>query len=314
MRLAVHPSQYPGPVRARLEKGLRELRLPGRFLYDSWAQANRWLAYHGAYSPSRIDSSTEAAYDAAYEAALDGMTPGFRHVSLGCGGGTKDHRLLSAARPNVGTYMPIDTSPTLVVESALRNRTLVSAVDPWVMDLEEALSPEAFGSHEEPRLFTAFGMVPNFELADFGDRLRRWLRTGDRIAISFNLSPGPQPEAAPRIVPQYDNAPGRAWMTGALSELGLSVGAYELRFEARTLGTDGETWQVVAWADPHSGQAFQLPHQRIEWPAGRPLRVLISNRLTARAARAALEAWDLAIEWERVDALEEEGVWVARRV
>ena len=51
--LTFHDSQYPARVAEQLRQGLRAKKLPGKFLYESPAQAQRWLAYHQAYAPSR---------------------------------------------------------------------------------------------------------------------------------------------------------------------------------------------------------------------------------------------------------------------
>ena len=95
--LTVHDSQYPDRVAEQLRRGLRTRKLPGKFLYDSPAQAQRWLAYHQAYSPSRTEPALLTLYQQAFQAALQALSPSALHyVSLGCGGGNKDALFLPA--------------------------------------------------------------------------------------------------------------------------------------------------------------------------------------------------------------------------
>ena len=146
--LTVHDSQYPDRVAEQLRHGLRTRTLPGKFLYDSPAQAQRWLAYHQAYSPSRTTPGLLTLYQQAWQTALQALSPSALHyISLGCGGGTKDALFLQQARSRCPTllFTPMDTSVALVVETMLRiQRTLPGLVTaPLVVDLgaEPALAP-----------------------------------------------------------------------------------------------------------------------------------------------------------------------------
>ena len=73
--LTVHDSQYPDRVAEQLRRGLRTRKLPGKFLYDSPAQAQRWLAYHQAYSPSRTEPALLTLYQQAFQVALQALSP-----------------------------------------------------------------------------------------------------------------------------------------------------------------------------------------------------------------------------------------------
>lgn len=313
IHFSLHWSRFPSAETDRLREGIRRRVLPASFLYDSPAQSGRYLAYHRAFSPSVIDGEVEAMYDAASRSATDRIrAERFLHVSLGCGSGQKDRRISSHTRGRA-SYMPVDTSSTLVAESVLANRDVAASIDPWVMDLDADVSANDFGPAGTPRLFTAFGMVPNFDLERFGPRLSQWMRRDDRLLISFNLSPGRYDEAAPRIVSQYDNEPGRAWMWGALREIGLSRDDTELRIEGAEEARDGRVWRVEAWADIRRDVELPLPWGREAVAEGESLRVLISNRLTAEAAEAHLHAWGLDVETRWVSSSNEEGIWLCRR-
>lgn len=317
IRLSIHPSRYPDASTARLRRALEARVLPGRFLYDSPAQAGRWLAYHQAYSPSRTDGDVEALYAAAFEATVSRMPARFTVVGLGCGGGRKDARLLRAARSRGedrrADYAPVDTSPSLVVQSALTADDEARSLHPLVVDLEAPLGPEVFGPDASPRLFTAMGMVPNFELDAFGPRLAGWMVPNDAALISFNLSPGPLAAARDRIVPQYDNAPARAWLWGALSELGLSSSNARLAVAPQSLSKDDEVWRIEAWCELTGRVTSPMPWGQVHFSEGDRLRALISNRLTADAAERALCAWGLSPEARWISDSNEEGIWLVRR-
>lgn len=146
---------------------LRAGRVPGRLLYQSPAQARRWLAYHQAWSPSRTDSSLEALYRAAANVAGAAVTganvtganvaagmaarssgPGQERMAgvlllgLGCGGGRKDAAVLEALAergaasmgPEALTpagrlaYAPVDAAPELVLEAAREARLRLPGV------------------------------------------------------------------------------------------------------------------------------------------------------------------------------------------
>ena len=123
LAIEIHPSGFPAHLRAAALAGLRAGRIPARFLYQSDAQAERWLAYHRAYSPSRTDDGLRDLYRDAFRAAVDLLGAGpLAGISLGCGGGQKDGDLFDAipfgARSRC-VYVPLDTSPALVMEAAL---------------------------------------------------------------------------------------------------------------------------------------------------------------------------------------------------
>jgi uncharacterized SAM-dependent methyltransferase len=130
--LTFHDSQYPARLAEQVCQGLRARKLPGKLLYESPAQAQRWLAYHQAYSPSRTEPALLALYDQAFQAALQALSPSALHyVSLGCGGGTKDAQFLQQAvrrcpdirsllRPGDMLLLSANLSPGLYADAVAR--------------------------------------------------------------------------------------------------------------------------------------------------------------------------------------------------
>src|SRR5262249_47814727 len=141
--LTFHDSQYPACLAEQVCAGLRARKLPGKLLYESPAQAQRWLAYHQGYSPSRTEPALLALYHQAFQTALQALAPSALHyVSLGCGGGNKDALFLQRAASQCPAlvFTPMDTSAALVVETLLRVQSALTTLTtaPLVVDLAVA--------------------------------------------------------------------------------------------------------------------------------------------------------------------------------
>ncbi len=95
IEILVHPSQFPAAVHQELIRSLRDRALNHKFHYDTYKQAQKWLAVHEAYSPARNDADCLSMYDKAFAAAASRYAGKSVHlVGLGCGGGQKDRRLI----------------------------------------------------------------------------------------------------------------------------------------------------------------------------------------------------------------------------
>ena len=239
VQVAIHPSQFPEAVRGALLESLRARQVDHRFHYDSLKQTQQWLALHQAYSPSRTDADCAAVYERCFAAAAAGVVSRQRvHlIGLGCGGGRKDTRLLQGLIRSGREvfYTPVDVSPAMVLVARQAAMAVISPADcfPLVCDLGAAEDLRAVleDPAETARLFTFFGMIPNFEPQVILPRLARLLRPGDTLLLSANLAPGPDYAAGVRrILPLYDNAPTREWLMTFLLDLGVEQGDGELRF------------------------------------------------------------------------------------
>jgi hypothetical protein len=306
LRVGVHPSQLPTSVDTRLAAALSQRVVPSRLLYDSHAQAGRWLAYHDAWSPARTSDDVRSIYGRlAADVASSGHLP-TTFVSLGAGGGQKDVDVMRALGSR--RYLPVETSLALAATSALAARVLDVEVEPWLIDLEASLERSVFG--DEPVVFGCFGMVPNFPLASFLSRLGALLRPDDRLLLSANLSPRPLADHRPDIVDQYDNPQGRAWIAGGLAELGLAGSDYELVVEPRPIAPDGRTWRIDVAAHLRRAVPLRLPFLHVDWQAGDRVQAFFSNRLAADYAADVLTAHTgLVRVAEAVAADGSEGAW-----
>ena len=350
--IPVHESARPERLNAALLAALRARRVPGRWLYEGAEQARRWLAYHQACSPSRADGEMARLYDAAFAWAVrlvmeqsgagtvGGGTVGgggarntggggLQAVSLGCGGGEKDARLLAAARRQMEAgwrapdksapapaqaalrYFPLDASPALVGEAA---RHVAGSfpdlpIHPLVADLAAAPDLGGWPAAGGAALFTCFGMVPNFAAVEFPRYVRGLLGAGDGLLISANLSPEGMEADRAAILPQYDNALALRWYGGALEALGFSPHRLELAVGARALAPDGSAWQIVVEAELTGHASLNLAGEEVTFEAGERIEVFFSNRFTRQAFEQVLAQAGLRVEQAWVHASGEEGIF-----
>src|ERR1700761_326895 len=136
----IDESQFPEAVKRDLLQGLKRRIVPPKFHYDSYRQAEKWLAVHEAHSPARRDPDCGVIYDKAYHATTDFLTEaGARVIGLGCGGGQKDARLLQilAKRGLPVSYLPGDTSLPLVLTAQHAAEAAAPGIcsDPFVCDI-----------------------------------------------------------------------------------------------------------------------------------------------------------------------------------
>lgn len=239
----IHPSLFPAAVEDALVSALDAGRMGHRFHYESAKQARRWLRVHEAFSPAILDESAVHAYrDAASAAAdMDGAAE-VDVLSLGCGGGRKDaailRELLRSDPSRPVRYIPSDVSVGLTLvarESGIAVGMKAEDCRPVALDLEGAEDwAGAFGEVLRPdarRIVAFFGMMPNFLPRRVLKRLADLIRTGDRLLVSANLSPGPDYVAGVRsILPLYDNAPTAEWLQTVLLDLGAERGDGRVEF------------------------------------------------------------------------------------
>lgn len=295
----IHSSQNLEAVQGAREASLRLKQIDHTFHYASPRQSELWLAVHHAHSPAQTDRQVEKIYrDLFTEIAPRWKNQSVHIVALGCGGSHKD-TLLIEALDAVGArvrFTPVDVSPTLALLSAQAGREFCDEpIRPLVADLLHFPAlPEALASFDagEPRLFTFFGLIPNFEPAAILPHLRGWLRPQDQLLLSANLAPAhDESPAAYRaamdvVRPQYDNAKTRAWLSRVLMDWGLEARAdsYALSIEEH----HGLLRFVAAVTD---------------------LRLFFSYRYTPERLRSTLAAHGLALGQGHVSPSREEGVW-----
>ncbi len=341
----IHRSQYSEAVRAELVRSFRSRAINHKFHYESYKQAQKWLALHEAHSPARTDRGCLAMYDTAFAAVAARLSRArVRVVGLGCGGGQKDVRLLELLRETNAqlAYVPCDVSLPLVLtaRSAALKLMPSSAIESIVCDLAqvddlpEVLGRRRIGRREacdtvdrgsalrERRLVTFFGMVPNFEPDEIFPRLAEAVRRGDWLLMSANLVPGMTSggtdvagdgQAMRRILPQYDNELTRDWLMTLLYDVGLEKRDGRLDFSIEQKG--GLTPLSRFVARYHFGRSCQVRFggTTIPFKRGDALRLFFSYRYTVCAVAQLLSCFGLRVVQKWVAPSGEEGVFLVRR-
>jgi uncharacterized SAM-dependent methyltransferase len=319
--VTVHSSQFPENVRRELLHCLRARHINPKFHYDSYKQAQKWLALHEAYSPSRTDPACQAMYDCSFAAAVRrARAAAVQVIGLGCGGGQKDARLLRllAGQKVEVSYRPCDVSLALALTARQTAREAVGDLpcDPLVCDLALADDPREIagppGDARAARLFTFFGMIPNFEPEVILPRLAGLVGGDDWLLFSANFVPGPDDAAgAQRILPGYDNPLTRDWLTTFLFDLGFAPEDGIVRFAIE----DSAAGFKRVGADFHftRRRALRLHGELFEFCAGDDIRLFFSYRYTPEQIRALLKFHRFEATEQWVAPSGEEGVFLCQK-
>ena len=315
--VAIHPSQFPDSVRCDLLESLRSRNINHKFHYDSVKQAQKWLALHQIYSPSRHDKNVRAIYEQSFEGAAAKIKSKKVHViGLGCGGGQKDTRLLKLLKSHGKeiAYAPCDVSVAMVLTA--RKAALVVLPDqncfPLVCDLATANDLPEILATRHPTLVTFFGMIPNFEPQTILPKLISLLRPNDYLLFSANLAPGKNYEVGmKKVLPQYDNAPTRDWLMTFLLDLGIEKQDGELRFaiERGDLGSK----RIAARFHFLRAHKIKIEGRVFDFKIGGAIRLFFSYRYTPEQVCKLLENNGLRIVERWIAKSEEEGVFLAHR-
>jgi uncharacterized SAM-dependent methyltransferase len=320
IQVTVHASQFPDSVREALLEGLRSRRIAPKFLYQSYKQAQLWLALHRACSPAWLDPEGAAIYDRSFAAAA-ALIPQrrVRLIGLGCGGGYKEARLLCllAAQGKELSYVPCDVSLPLVLASAreaektcanLSCRPLLCDLA-LARDLTEILDP--CGEPDTRRIITFFGMIPNFEPDHILPKLAGLMRAEDLLLLSANLAPGPGYRAGvQRVLPGYDNPETRAWLLAFLYDLGVERDDGFVDF---SIEESSNLLRIVADFHFMRERTLTVHDERFVFGPGDAMRLFFSYRHTPGGLRQLLHAQGLQVMEQWVTASEEEGVFLCRK-
>ena len=286
MTPTVHPSQSPARVDIERAQCIRAGQIPAKFHYETPRQAELWLALHEQFAPP-------ADLAPLYEQAAQATASRWPHakgtlIALGCGGGEKDCQLLKHL-PDGTRYVPTDVSEPLARKAAsLAARECPGTeIIPLVFDLASADSLNEFiESHlTADRLFTFFGLLPNFAPAEILPKLRALLTQGNMLLLSANLAPS----GIEAILPQYDNEPTRQWLAEFPRTNGLPEGEVVVSTEM-----DGDLEHIIA--------RHVSPSKTAE--------LFVSYRYTPPLLRDTLEPYGIQIEKEFISANGEEGVFL----
>ena len=323
VQVAIHSSQFPENVARDLAQSLASRQVNHKFHYDSVKQTRKWLALHQAYSPSRTDPDCVRAYDLSFEAVAARLrAPRVHLVGLGCGGGQKDSRLLALLRDSGKEvfYTPSDVSTAMVLVAWQKALGVIAEAHCFPLVCDLALAGDLPAAIDEravagaARLFTFFGMLPNFEPSVILPRLADLVRPGDWLLLSANLAPGPDYAAGLRaILPLYDNALTRDWLLTFLFDLGVEPADGLLRFDVEDDPAGSGLKRVAAGFHFERPRGVRVDSDQFEFRAGESIRLFFSYRHTPALVGALLapHGLELAAQWLTPSA--QEGVFLARR-
>jgi len=315
-----HSSRFPGAVAKRWHDSLARREMDHGFHYLTHRQAMRWLAVHEAYSPARTDPGCLEIYHQAFDHVAHTVSQSdMAVIGLGCGGGHKEAQLLqilekAGRRPS---FVACDTSSDLVL-TALERTSVATGIrqqsPALVADLREAsdLGPVwDRWTGRVPRLFTFFGMLPNFLPGEVLPVIAGWLRPGDVLLLGANLAPGPNYQSGcDKILPLYDNGPTRAWLSGVLEDLGIPRGDFSL--ECGVADRAGLK-RVEVWAEFLRGVEVEMDGKRYAYGKGDRMRLFFSNRHTPELVKNQVES--AGMKWGQgwISGSGEEGVWAVTK-
>jgi L-histidine Nalpha-methyltransferase len=320
--VTVHRSQFPEQVRHDLLQSLRSRQVNHKFHYDSLRQVRQWLALHQACAPSRVDPDCAAIFDHGFTAAAARIAASkVQLVSLGCGGGRKDARLLQTLcrTGKKVSYTPIDVGLAMVLAAL---QTVLEAMpetncSPLVCDLASAedlpVVLDEIVTEPSPRLLSFLGMIPNFEPQAIMPRLASLVRPQDCLLLSTNLAPGRDYAAGlQRILPLYDNDLTRDWLMTFLLDLGIEISAGKLDFvieNSRTLGGK----RVAAYFHFTTRQVIGIEDESVEFRSGDSLRLFFSYRHTVALIHDLLRPHGLEVLDQWMAPSQEEAVFLVAR-
>ncbi len=321
VQVSVHSSVFPESVRRELLGGLRRRCIHPKFHYTSYKQAQKWLALHDAYSPSRTDPGCLALYDRSYQSAVEKLPPGpVRLIGLGCGGGQKEARLLNllAGQGRGVFYAPCDISVALVLTSTLAAQAAAprAKIDPLVCDLTAADDlPDILNQQEGEsgiRLVTLFGMMPNFEPEIIMPRLAALIRPDDFLLFSANLAPGPDyADGVQRALPGYNNPLSSDWLLTFFYDLGVEQGDGSLRFSVED--SQSGLKRIAAdfcFAQPRT---LTIDGELFKFGGNDKIRLFFSYRYTPDRIVRVFAEHGLSILEQWISDSGEEGIFLCRR-
>ncbi|HTG44196.1 MAG TPA: L-histidine N(alpha)-methyltransferase, partial [Verrucomicrobiae bacterium] len=297
--VAVHESASPDFLREEISGALKDGRVHPHLLYSGMRQTALWVALHRAYSPAQRDERCRALYQGVFRRAIEQVRGNVLHVvSLACGDGSKDLQCLQELREGsrTGIYTPVDISLEMVLTA---HRTSAKALrglqsTPLLCDLARCSVLPAILKGFDPsgaeRLILFLGTIHNYSPPEIVRSILYPLRSQDQLLISANLVGVPDYQVGLESArAQYDNEPTRAWLLGALSELGLTDEDGELSFSIVESETVATLKRIQAFFALNRSRKIVLFGEEMDLAQGTKLSVFFSYRFTLGQVRAFLQ-------------------------
>lgn len=323
-QIIVHQSQWPDRLATQLVESLESRRIHHKLHYESPKQVRRWLRLHEALSPARRDPNVREAYRQAFKAAVDQLSADpIQLVGLGCGGGQKEAdflKLLVHGQHPV-SYTAVDVSPGMVI-TALQNAWTQLEPDRCSGLVCDLAGGQEIGSLFKSqlrggsrRIFTFFGMIPNFEPGRLGSILEQIVAPGDLLLCSANLAPGTDYRAGvEKVLPQYDNAPTRDWLFTLLHDLGVEFEDGRITFEIEDCPDNSGALRITATFLFDRDRVVSVEGKELSFAQGDTLRLFFSYRHSLHTLARLFERSSLKPLGSWISVSGEEGVFVFQRI
>jgi len=331
-KVYVHPSQFSERVYQDYLSSFSLKEINHKFHYDSFKQSQKWLKIHEEFSPARQDDNCIDAYakcfqktaeilDAFSVAATQEHPLSLNLISLGCGGGEKDHLLVSHIfnTQRALTYYPVDVSLSLAIISAQKVRSAFSnlSIQPIVCDLlqsNDLISLINDKDKDKRNIITFFGMIPNFSPNEILPILSNFLERGDLLLFSANLAPGfDYLQGIQKVLPQYDNELTKEWLITVLLDVGVEREDGTIQFQIEEDSQNHHIQRIAAYFELKKDLSFNLGDELIEWKNRERIRLFFSYRYTTSTIKEMLRSYgiDVLAYWE--PASQEEGVYLCQK-
>jgi L-histidine Nalpha-methyltransferase len=299
---------------------LRSNRIDPKLHYVTPRQSDLWRQVFLRHSPIRANPEFARIYRDAFAQVSETLPKELALIGLGCGTGMKELELFQQlkSRDIRVHFSAVDVSRDLVVESAqklaaagaLHGKNLVCDLS-YIKALVDWLDQN--GSHP-PRVFTFFGLVPNFSPSLVTRLFRAILRPGDVLLVSAHLAPVGDgidlPAAMRSILPQYDNPETLAWLSAILEEWGID---HLLEPPEMTVGEIEKIPAFIAKAAWKSDAPFEKWGQCFTPKTENPLQLFHSLRYTPELFEHLLRNETFTVERLAMTTCREEAIWSVRR-
>jgi uncharacterized SAM-dependent methyltransferase len=323
--VTIHSSQFPENVRRELLRSLRTRQINHKFHYDTYKQAQKWLALHEAHSPSRTDRDCRRAYATAFRATAKAVAAQrVQLIGLCCGDGAKEARLVGSlqARKKLIDYVPCDSSLVLGLTAWQAAQPLLSAnsCHPLICDMQTANDlPSVFERVKPPdssaRVIAFFGTLHNYAPDLIISRLTALLSRRDFLLVSTNLAPEDDyAQSLQRLRQQYDNAMTHAWLCTFLTDLGFSEGDGAPRTVLEQCPFGSGMQRIAVYFCFSRGCRIKVGGRNFRFRPGERILLFFSYRYTPSRVVRMFRQEGLNVVGQWVAASQEEGVFLCARL
>ena len=321
VEVGIHSSVFSQRSSEVISNSLSTRELASSILYRGALSASLWERLHHSYAPSCQETHTPSLHGQGFSAFLecvDGAS--LNLISLGCGLAEKESQLLGIAGVGIKEVILIDTSVELVAEA--KQRCLMSRPDMSINAIAADLSMEKQWRELLPssldgiRLFTLFGMVPNFDRKILFRRLSETMKSGDWLLLDANLRPDPisgGPLIPQSIVDQYDNLECRQWLLASLAELGFYESDGTLLFSTEDTPGLPAVPRIRVVFELNREVVTSVGGQEFRFQSGDKLGVFYSMRYCRADLRKLLEPEGIQVVQEWVSHSGEDGLYLCRK-